>query len=176
MTFCQVCNHDLPEGFCHACCKDFPPETMSPDPRYCPECYEFLLKEAELITNWKKPAWVPVITPSCKRVEAKSDAEKPPTHGGVPTAKLSKLNEVSNSMDNFRPRGRPKTYRKRELPENLIYQLYNEGLGSQAIAARLKKEKGVEVSYKTIQRMLSGERKSVDVTSSEVYSVTKQTI
>jgi hypothetical protein len=60
-------------------------------------------------------------------------------------------------MDIFRPRGRPKHYEKRELPEELIRQLSSEGMGSRAIASTLKK-RDIIVSYKTIQRVLSGER------------------
>ena len=47
----------------------------------------------------------------------------------------------------------------RDLPGDLIKQLAGEGMGSKAIATQLKKEQGINVSYKTIQRVLSGERK-----------------
>ena len=43
----------------------------------------------------------------------------------------------------------------RSLPDDLIEQLAGEGMGSKAIAAKLKGESGIEVSYKTIQRRLS---------------------
>ena len=72
---------------------------------------------------------------------------------------MSISNEPSVTMDIFRPRGRPKHYEKRELPEELIRQLSSEGMGSRAIASRLRAERGIKVSYKTIQRVLSGERK-----------------
>ena len=49
----------------------------------------------------------------------------------------------------------------RRLPEDLIKQLAGEGMGSKAIAARLKAELGITVSYKTIQRVLSGKRKQL---------------
>jgi len=49
----------------------------------------------------------------------------------------------------------------RALPEDLIRQLAGEGMGSKAIVARLKVEHGVKVSYRTIQRILSGERKQL---------------
>ena len=53
-------------------------------------------------------------------------------------------------------KGRPKTYRKRALPEELITQLSAEGLGAKAIATQLKKQ-GVVVSYRTILRFLNGQ-------------------
>ncbi len=81
------------------------------------------------------------------------------TSTGLPAheTKKSISNEPSVTMDFFRPRGRPKHYEKRELPEELIRQLSSEGMGSRAIASTLKK-RAIIVSYKTIQRILSGER------------------
>ena len=49
----------------------------------------------------------------------------------------------------------------RRLPEDLIKQLSRKDMGSKAIAAKLKRDKGIKVSYKTIQRVLSGERKQL---------------
>jgi len=72
--------------------------------------------------------------------------------------KLSTLNSPSLTVDNFRPRGRPTTYKKRPLPDEKIKQLHKEGMGTKAIATRLKKEQGIPISYKTIQRVLSGQR------------------
>ena len=43
----------------------------------------------------------------------------------------------------------------RDMPEDLMRQLAGQGMGSKAIAARLRTE-GVDVSYKTIQRRLQG--------------------
>ena len=45
-------------------------------------------------------------------------------------------------------------YKKKDLPEDYIMQLADAGMGSKAIATRLKSELGIEVSYKTIQRLL----------------------
>jgi|ETNmetMinimDraft_20_1059909.scaffolds.fasta_scaffold166732_3 hypothetical protein len=61
MPECKTCGHNLPAGYCHTCLQDFPPETMSPDLRYCPGCYEFLTAEASLLpAKRKKPTWEPV--------------------------------------------------------------------------------------------------------------------
>ena len=99
-------------------------------------------------------------------LSAEDYIETPESHykgGSAPTGlpahetKMSISNEPSVTMDNFRPRGRPKAYEKRELPEELIRQLSSEGMGSRAIASTLKK-RAIIVSYKTIQRILAGER------------------
>ena len=44
------------------------------------------------------------------------------------------------------------------LPRELISQWAGEGMGSKAIASKLNSELGIKVSYKTVQRVLSGER------------------
>ena len=67
-----------------------------------------------------------------------------------------------SEVDIIQPAVTVRTLRKRgpkpkALPEELIIQWAGEGMGSKAIAARLKGE-GIEVSYKTIQRVISGER------------------
>ena len=72
---------------------------------------------------------------------------------------MSTLNSPSPTVDNLRPRGRPKTYKKRWLPNDKIKQLHKDGVGAKAITTQLKREKGIDISYKTIQRVLSGERK-----------------
>ena len=77
---------------------------------------------------------------------------------GLPTAKKSTLKEDSITVDIFRPRGRPINYEKRELPNKRIKELHNQGMGSKAIATKLKNDHGIEVSYKTIQRVLAGQR------------------
>jgi hypothetical protein len=42
------------------------------------------------------------------------------------------------------------------LPRELISQWAGEGMGSKAIASKLYSELSIKVSYKTIQRLLSG--------------------
>lgn len=77
----------------------------------------------------------------------------------TPKLKKSILNPTNVSMDNFRARGRPTSYKKRPVPNDQIKQLSEQGMGARAIASKLKREKDIVVSYKTIQRILSGERK-----------------
>ncbi|MFC1869866.1 hypothetical protein ACFLYE_01180 [Chloroflexota bacterium] len=38
-----------------------PLEKQSPDPRYCKECCEYLLQEAELLPSTKRSKWIPRI-------------------------------------------------------------------------------------------------------------------
>ncbi len=45
--------------WCHACLDDKLASEASPDPRYCQDCYDFLLKEAEMLPEGKRPAWIP---------------------------------------------------------------------------------------------------------------------
>jgi hypothetical protein len=78
---------------------------------------------------------------------------------GEQKTKMSTLNSTSPTVDNFRWMGRPKVYKKRLLPEDKINQLNKEGIGAKAIATYLKTEADIFVSYKTVQRVLSGERR-----------------
>jgi len=80
------------------------------------------------------------------------------TPTGEQKTKMSTLNSPSVTVDNFRPRGRPRTYNKLSLPDDKIKQMYEGGRGAKAIATKLKTEEGIDVSYKTIQRVLSGQR------------------
>ena len=138
--------------WCHTCLVARPIDSGSPDPRYCQGCYDFLLKEADMLTErgyTKRPWWWPV------RAE-QATKEKIPT---IPQS----INMSTVKTKNFRvntittgtsARPLPKRGPKfAELPEILIRQWAGEGMGSKAIAARLKGE-GIDVSYKTIQRRL----------------------
>ena len=102
---------------------------------------------------------------SSARTEAtKSKSECPQEqpnkyHSEKEKTKMSTLNSPSLTVDNLGARSRPTTYKKRQLPDDKIKRLHKGGMGAKAIATRLKKEQGIDVSYKTIQRILSGERK-----------------
>lgn len=145
--------------WCQTCLVGKTLNEMSPDTRYCRWCYNFLLKEAGLLGETKRPRWIP--KPQTKPTEAKIEGEKQ-YHIVQPIdkekTKMSTLNPPSVTVDKFRPRGRPKTYKKHSLPDDKIRQLHKEGMGTKAIATYLKTELGIDVSYKTIQRVLSGER------------------
>ncbi|MFC2122092.1 hypothetical protein ACFLRP_00195 [Bacteroidota bacterium] len=137
--------------YCHACLDGKPVIEQSPDPRYCQGCYEFLLDEAKLVTRWKIPDWVPKTSSEqlAKPVQRVLERDKSGENGDIPTLKLSTLS------------GRPMSYKKRALPEDLIERLNKHGLGSKAIATKLK-ARGIVVSYKTIQRLLNGQRQELE--------------
>jgi len=79
---------------------------------------------------------------------------------------MSTLENPKNEVDIIRPSVATRTLGKRgpkhrQLPEDLIRQLADKDMGAKAIASKLKRELGVDVSYRTIQRLLSGERKQL---------------
>ena len=116
--------------YCQACFVDKKKSEMAND-KYCHECQAVIDYEYSLRAS--QPFSAPQSTKYVKTL-----IEKPVT-------KMSTL------------KSRPRTYRKRALPEELIKRLNAQGLGSKAIASQLK-DKGIIVSYKTIQRLLNGKR------------------
>ena len=134
--------------FCEACLMGKPTSEQSPDPRYCLSCFDFLLEEVERDTSRHERQWKPYTS--------SEDTAHIPNHV---RPIMSTPNRKISEVDSFRPRGRPGSYKKHTLPEDTIKQLSKEGLGSKAIATRLKNENGIQVSYKTIQRVLSGIRR-----------------
>ncbi|MBA7704067.1 hypothetical protein ES703_112865 [subsurface metagenome] len=144
--------------FCHACVMDKPATEASPDPRYCQGCYDFLTKEAELLDG-RKPAWVPKdsqcitrtpLEPSRKPLQPASGVG----HNYIDTQIGSGIMSTVESKKDDGKRG-PK---QKALPRELIKQWAGEGMGSRVIALKLNSELGIKVSYRTIQRVLSGER------------------
>ena len=143
--------------FCHACLASKPATEASPDPRYCQVCYDFLTKEAEMLPENKRPKWIPKPQRALKACEKQYHI--PQVGGGI----MSTLESKKFEVDIIHPPDATRTSvkrgpRHRPLPEDLINLLAGEGLGSKAIAARLKAEFGITVSYKTIQRVVSGQR------------------
>ncbi len=147
--FCQACLTGKPES-----------ERSSKDARYCLECQSLI--EGEYKIRGEK--YIPVLNtqPQPELVtESKSGSAKTQpieTHTGKQKTKMSTLNSPSVTVDNFRPRGRPKSYKKRPLPDDKVKQMHKEGMGAKAIAIQLRTEQGITVSYKTIQRVLAGQR------------------
>ena len=141
--------------FCESCLLGKPASESSPDPRYCQGCYYFLIQEAAMDTRRRGDDWKPKKAHK-KAVQVAGDMRRI----------MSPLESKKIEVDIIHPPGATRTSGKRgpkhrSLPEDLIRQLAGEGMGSKAIAARLKAEHRVKVSYRTIQRILSGERKQL---------------
>lgn len=141
--------------FCEACLVGKPVVEQSPDLRYCQFCYEFLLKEAGMYTGRHGGDWKP-------KIAHKETPQVSEDVCGIMSTLESEKFEVdiieSPTMSRVHGKRGPKHLR---LPEDLIRQLAGEGKGSKTIAARLKAELGITVSYKTILRLLLGERKQL---------------
>ena len=137
--------------FCQGCLVGKTEEQMSKrDIRYCLDCQPFIEQEYALLSEKRqKELYKPV-----GHIETYAPIEK---------TKMSTLNSPRLKVDIFRPRGRPTTYKKCQLPVEEIKQLSKERMGAKAIATKLRKEYDIKVSYKTIQRVLSGERRDIGV-------------
>lgn len=160
--------------FCHACLEDKLADENSPDPRYCQWCYDFLLKEAGMDSSWSKKDWVPRpakggedITPNTPENNSKGtiigghNYTKGSVGAVVGDGIMSTVKAKKTGVDMIAPAAMTKGKRGpkyRSLPEDLIEQLAGEGMSNKAISAKLKGEFGIEVSYKTIQRLLAGQR------------------
>ena len=158
-------------GFwCHACLIGKPMIEQSPDPRYCQGCYEFLLEEAEMLGSGKRTQWVPRVPQKhiVEPVQPASGVGHNNTGTQIGSGIMSTLEskkfevDIIHSPDAINDTAKGKRGPKyKPLPEELITQWASEGMGSKAIAAKLKDEPHITVSYKTIQRLLSGERKQL---------------
>ncbi len=147
--------------FCHACLEDKSASEQSLDTRYCLGCFGFLKNEAEMLTDRHRHDWMP-ITPD-KAPEANRTAKQSVVIVGEGSQIMSTLDDNKIEVDIIQPLVVKVTREKRgpkykALPQELIEQWAGEGMGSKAIASKLKGELGTKVSYKTIQRLLSGER------------------
>ena len=141
--------------WCHACLVGKPASESSPDPRYCQPCYVFLLREAEMDSGRRGDDWKPKKAHK-KAAQVAEDVRRI----------MSPLESKKIEVDIIHPPTISRASGKRgpkhrRLPEDLIRKLAGEGMGSKAIVAWLKADRGLIVSYKTIQRILSGERKQL---------------
>lgn len=134
--------------FCCGCLAGKHGAERSPkDARYCVLCQPTIENEYRIIASRRgKPleAFYRPVTPSLQAKER--DLALAPAHGTC--------HEIVHA-NKGRERG---LYRKKELPQGLIRQLADDGIGARAIATRLKKAHALDVSYKTVERVLSGER------------------
>ena len=138
--------------FCESCLVGRVADDISPDPRYCKGCYEVLLKEVEVLSVTKRPAWIP--KPQ-KPEKVGDERHQMPPHG---QEIMSTLESKRSEVDTIKPAVMTKGKRgpkHKSLPRDLLKKLEGEGMGSKAMAAKLKDDFGIRVSYKTIQRRLS---------------------
>jgi len=143
--------------WCETCIVARPIETRSPDYRYCQGCYEFLLKEAQMDTSRGGGNWKPAVTLPDKETSPLKAAEV----SGHPPQIMSTVESKKIEVDIIQPSVSKVTRGKRgpkhkALPRELIKQWAGEGMGSKAIASKLRADHNVTVSYKTIQRILVG--------------------
>jgi hypothetical protein len=145
-----------------------PIEERSPDPRYCRSCYDFLSQEAMI--SHIKADWVPKATNKDiggiaigKAHDAPKTSRAPSVKGDtiliqrpIPPADRQPIMSTPKPPTPVMVKKR-RGPKQKKLPVGMIKRWEKKGLGSKRIAARLK-EQGVEVSYKTIQRILNGQR------------------
>ena len=141
--------------FCHACLVGKPASDQSTDPRYCQDCAGFLLAEAEDLPANKRGRWMP-------RSPKKGKEKLSPVsiQQGINMATVNdKKTEVAiippQTSEVTRGRRGPK---QKDLPVDVITRLANEGMGYKRIAARLKVEYGIDIGFRTVARVVKGER------------------
>ncbi len=129
--------------FCCACLVGKPAAEVSSDGHYCQGCFDFLTAEAARLPERKRPAWVPragrAPIPAYRDRQDGDAFMAIPSGGGIPSCQKWGGGKV----------GRPTL----NLPIDRILELAGQGLGSRAIASRLKDE-GHKVSFRTIARVL----------------------
>ena len=141
--------------YCAACLIGKPLDDISPDPRYCLGCYEFLLKEAEMVHPSRKPPWVP----RQPEIAGKKLCGVSQHGAGIMATVKDKKSEVAIIQPTVATGTLPKRGPKQKvLPIDLIMQWTSEGMGYKRISARLKVEHGIEVGFRTIARVVKGER------------------
>jgi hypothetical protein len=142
--------------FCLGCLVGKKQSEMSQkDARYCLECQPIIQYEYSLLAD--KGSW--------KRYKPTNPTGNlgayEPLDLGMGMHKENVIKSTSNEnpvrVDKIQATTPKRGRKKRELPEELIKQLQGKDMGSKAIATKLK-ERGIDVSYKTIQRVLAGER------------------
>lgn len=155
--------------WCTTCLMARPLDDLSPDPRYCQGCYDFLLKEVEMLNSGKRLQWISRVPPEPigKAVQSKSGGGHnyidtlmgSPMRSGIMQTIKGKKSEVCiiPPSVNSRPivRRGPK---HKTLPVELIIQWSNEGMRLKAIAAKLEAKQDIKVHYSTISRILAGQR------------------
>lgn len=139
--------------FCRACLTGKPAAERSPvDWRYCRGCQELIEAEYQARVEGTDRPLRALYRPSPE-----------PPNGCDPLC--GTCTEIGNceSGQNYgcqigADNGNRGPYQKKPLPEQQIHELAGQGLGAKAIAGRLALE-GTTVSYRTVHRIMRGERR-----------------
>lgn len=144
--------------FCEACLVEKPIGEQSPDSRYCQGCYDFLKKEAELLDG-RKPTWVPKDSQTITRTPLEPSRKPLLPASGVGHNCIDEMigSGIMSTVESTKDDGK-RGPKHKALPYELIKGWVGEGMGSRVIALKLNNELGISVSYKTVQRVLAGER------------------
>lgn len=136
--------------WCETCFVARPLDDQSSDPRYCQGCYDFLLKEAEVLResgSTRHPGWIP------KKPQRAQENQCPiPSPGASIMAGINDKPNHTCQKQTEDGRGRPVL----DLPFALIKELQDQDHGATEIRRQLK-DKGIEVSMRTLYRVLSGQ-------------------
>ena len=128
--------------WCETCLVARPLDDQSPDQRYCLNCYDFLLKEAELLSPKQgRPEWIP---------QAGKPTQKTADVSGHPALIMAGINGRENRICQKSTQGRPRL----DLPLQFIKELRGQGFGATEISRQLN-DRGVKVSMRTLYRILS---------------------
>lgn len=139
--------------FCQACLVGKRQDEMSQkDIRYCLECQRLVEYEYSLLADKSHSKRYKPVKPEANFKAIESPNVDMGT--GKENSILSTSNEKLAKVDKIKPSPTTRGRKKKGLPEELIKQLQGKGMGSKAIATKLK-EQGIDVSYKTVQRFLA---------------------
>jgi len=133
--------------WCQACVVARPLVEQSSDPRYCQRCYEVLKVEAEMQPT-RRAAWMPKIVKKATRENI--------SHKTAPEATQT-TPEPEEGCDTIQ---QGEIVGQNRVTGDVIVkinELSAQGNSTRAIEKELAKE-GVFISYRTIARILSGER------------------
>ena len=158
MVECKTCEQNLPDGFCHACLCDFPPEAMGADSRYCAECHDLLLEEAAILGyrgRKDRPSWIPrnETPPAYMAPESRAKTSKEKFTLKTPHTTVFAQPDNENRKPGAISGGRP----AKDLPVEKIQDLFAQGSSVTEILRQLEIE-GITVSRRTVYNVLAGQR------------------
>jgi len=142
--------------WCGACLVAKPFDDQSPDPRYCQDCHDFLLKEVALLApKQRRPEWIPKAKEISQKLAGVSGY--PPLIMATVKSKKSEVAIIYPAVST-RPIVKRGPKRRTDLPIELITQWASEGMGYKRIAAKLKIECNITVGFRTVARIVAGQR------------------